>query len=518
MQVALHLERRDALGVEARRTDLQIQLGRLAAAAVQIPGHQFDDELIAGNRLHLQQVEAIAHLERFRLLLGQRDRPRRAARLRDHEADIGQAQIVLRRAKDLNHVVGLDDQVLRRLLDHHGGNQIRQGINFVKGAVLIVEARLFGNQVHLVSSRAVHGYANAEFRGRSGDQDVRQFASPQLKVKLAVGNRLIDLHLEIHHGFIQRFEIAIFINHRFRLEFGVGRIMINLLKGLHVRTGPGLDAIFTRDRGVGSEAILDGLGVGGNGSGILALADQCHGDFLMVAALALMKCFQHDAGGNFARNFDQHGNVVAGWHEALGLRRLENLDLDVRDAFDIGHGNHHPRDQLRKSQTREDEQNREHHDRAHRAKQPTRNQTPRQQLIGVHALHPGGDVGLEQIPKSLRIPIVLFLVLAQLDGRDQILAQIRTGLLDDARHVAGIGRLEQEAQTAPPKHAESGEIGDRAEGVAQEIGQDDEPVDDGDDRHAGEERDQPFGEAAHQNQPAPTQAEFLQLFGNKGIE
>ena len=188
-----------------------------------------------------------------------------------------------------------------------------------------------------------------------------------------------------------------------------------------------------------------------------------------------------------------HGLVAGIW--------FDDDDAGGRDIFQIGAWQQRAQEQGAEAEAAQQHQQHHHPTDNGRHIDVAFEQSDRQQGLHLKTLDARGNIRLQQRAELCGIEH-LALRAAQLDCGKQILAQFRFGMLDDARDLAYVRRVQQRAHTLPPNDKEHSRVGRGTQGPTHAVGKQGNPVvKRGHSDHRDHERGQRGQNPAQQDQP-----------------
>ena len=221
---------------------------------------------------------------------------------------------------------------------------------------------------------------------------------------------------------------------------------------------------------------------------------------------------------HLAAEFHLHAHRIAVGHGLVRVFRQDELEARGRDAVEISARHQRPQEERAKAvlaDHHEAADNRHDHRRDHRV---ALDQRHREQRGHLQTLHPGGNVRLEQVAELRRIKNVA-LRAAQLDRREQILAQLRLRVLDQPRDLPLVRRLQELPHALPPGDRQNRRVRRPGHHPANPVRQQrHHEIHDRHEDHRGEQHRDRREDAANDDQPPPPAGEGLEFLQNDGVE
>ena len=165
---------REALHFKPRGHDCDLQRARLDLAALEIGGHQFGDDLVA--RLHalLGEIPVAPHFHTQARILREHKFPPRALVHLHPLHDRRQPHVIARRTGQLHQLIGRGNEIVLRLVELHRREQIGGGAHLILGTELVLEPRLFRNEMEAVTPHRLQRHARRHPPvGQRHERDVR---------------------------------------------------------------------------------------------------------------------------------------------------------------------------------------------------------------------------------------------------------------------------------------------------------------------------------------------------------
>ena len=472
--------------------------------------------MIAGGHADFQQVPALRDGDVGAGFDGDGNfGPFRAVHLK-HLHDAFETDVVHRGADERHDFLGSDDGLVLGGFEIYARDEVGQRMNLIRGAELILEAGLGGDEMHRVGRVGLDRHGDGEdLRRERGETEDVGLASLD-DAQLAVGHGLIDVEIQIDLGAFENFQVAGFLGDaRGRLGgvFGKAKFFLELQ---HMRTRLGLDGEQARDAVAGADAVLQRGGADGERGGELSAALRTHLDALDFSAERLG--FEEGLLGIGTGDADDDGQFVAEGREQFRGVGFNDLDFGAGDALEIGQRCEGAGEELPAIAPAR-EQAAAEHDRGGGA-QPDADEARREEALHVQVAELLGDAGLHEGTERRGIPACAGggVGVAQFDGGEQLFAQFGPGLLDPPRELADVRRAKQRLETKEPGDRQRAGINARGQRPADGFGQDEKPVHRGREQQRAEEGDDRATRAAQQHQRPPAAAKGGEFFANERVE